>query len=161
MARRSVLKGVASDLLTSFVSRNNDIEGYWAIGKLCRLAKETNVTRIQIDLLRGCLSVPSKAFGSMTSGYRLWVETLAGAKGLLLAECLVDIEFELFSKPGRAVSGDLAETPFRCSVTLVDDRKGVWGSSMSGICWPHDADRERRSSRADDPPRTSHLHPLP
>lgn len=33
MARRKELQGICNDLLDSFVSRNNDLNGYWALGK--------------------------------------------------------------------------------------------------------------------------------
>ena len=33
MARRKELQGICNDLLDSFVSRYNDLDGYWALGK--------------------------------------------------------------------------------------------------------------------------------
>jgi len=34
MARRSELKGIAIAINGSFVSRNNDFNGYWSIGQI-------------------------------------------------------------------------------------------------------------------------------
>lgn len=50
MPRRSELNGVASDIVRSFVSRNNDLRGYWALGMLCVYAKVPAPTR------NGCIA---------------------------------------------------------------------------------------------------------
>jgi hypothetical protein len=51
MARRKALKNVCSGILGSFVSRNNDCEGYWGMGILYRFAKERGKSDLMIDLL--------------------------------------------------------------------------------------------------------------
>jgi len=38
MVRRKILNGVAAGLASSFVSRNNDIDGSWGMGKLYLVA---------------------------------------------------------------------------------------------------------------------------
>ncbi|MCX7059283.1 MAG: hypothetical protein NTZ11_00135 [Gammaproteobacteria bacterium] len=51
MPKLRALKGVASTLATMFVSRNNDADGYWGIGKLCSAAASRGHDEIEIDLL--------------------------------------------------------------------------------------------------------------
>ena len=39
MAKSKELKNIASGLYGSFISRNNDVRGYWGVGKLCLAAQ--------------------------------------------------------------------------------------------------------------------------
>lgn len=50
MARRIELQGIANALNKSFVSRNNDFRGYWAIGQLKLFAIYNNLTTMQFFL---------------------------------------------------------------------------------------------------------------
>lgn len=51
MPRRKQLKNIAYGLLSSFISRNNDVNGYWGIGKLFALMENSANYCIQIDLI--------------------------------------------------------------------------------------------------------------
>jgi hypothetical protein len=51
MSRSRALKGVASTLARVFVSRNNDADGYWGIGKLCKIAADCGATELIFNLL--------------------------------------------------------------------------------------------------------------
>lgn len=50
MARRIELQGIANALNGSFISRNNDFEGYWAIGQLKSLATNNSLSSITFSL---------------------------------------------------------------------------------------------------------------
>ena len=50
MGRRKELKGVCNDLLDSFVSRYNDIDGYWALGKFQAFLQTTHEVQLQFHL---------------------------------------------------------------------------------------------------------------
>ncbi|MCR8825751.1 hypothetical protein [Pseudosulfitobacter koreensis] len=52
MGRRKELKGICNDLLDSFVSRYNDIDGYWALGKFQAFLQTTQKERLQFHLTR-------------------------------------------------------------------------------------------------------------
>lgn len=52
MGRRKELKGICIDLLDSFVSRYNDIDGYWALGKFQAFLQTTHVEQLQFHLTR-------------------------------------------------------------------------------------------------------------
>lgn len=52
MGRRKELKGICNDLLDSFVSRYNDIDGYWALGKFQALLQTTHEEQLQFQLTR-------------------------------------------------------------------------------------------------------------
>jgi hypothetical protein len=53
MGRGKLLDDVAAAILGSFVSRNNDVDGYWALGLLRSLADATGVSEFRLDVLRG------------------------------------------------------------------------------------------------------------
>jgi hypothetical protein len=60
---------VANGLAGSFISRNNDVGGYWGLGKL-RLRFE----QINIDLLSKQLSPADGEFQDMVNRYAEWLK---------------------------------------------------------------------------------------
>ena len=52
MGRRKELKDICNDLLDSFVSRYNDIDGYWALGKFQAFLQTTYEEGLQFHLTR-------------------------------------------------------------------------------------------------------------
>ena len=53
MPRRRELKGVAYGMAGKFVSRNTDLDGYWAIGVMYRSANDNGTDRFVLNLLTG------------------------------------------------------------------------------------------------------------
>ncbi|AZO14063.1 hypothetical protein EJ069_04620 [Mesorhizobium sp. M2A.F.Ca.ET.043.05.1.1] len=140
--RRRAFKGIAADAAASFISRNNDLHGYWAIGKLHSLAREHSTTKILIELL-GRLPEALSEFASIAARYGSMVETQAASKALTIRSCKIEVEFDL-PKTQQCLVG---ETGFICTVTIVDDRGQAWSHDASGCSRPHDPKRELRSSR--------------
>ncbi len=62
MARRRELKNIASGLSSSFVSRNNDYDGYWELARLYDFANSEGVSEIKIDLLNSKVSPSTRNF---------------------------------------------------------------------------------------------------
>jgi hypothetical protein len=60
---------IASALHGSFISRNNDVAGYWGIGKLCLLAQQHTTTIVRLDLVAGSIAPGSSEFAKLVSGY--------------------------------------------------------------------------------------------
>ena len=146
VGKRRALRGIAADAAASFVSRNNDFDGYWAIGRLHLHAREHSTTKILIDL-SGDLSASLSRFASITARYRSMIETQAASKGLGIHRAHIELEFDL---PVNMLGGTQCvadETGFICSLTIVDDRGGTWAHKIPGCCRPHDPKRESRSTR--------------
>ena len=139
---RKALKGIAADVAASFISRNNDADGYWAIGKLHALAREHSTAKILIDL-SGQLSGMLSEFASIARKYGSMIDTQTAAKGLRVRSSQIEIEFDL----PKTWQCSADETRFTCAVTIVDDRGQAWIRKASGCSHPHDPKRERRSSR--------------
>lgn len=51
MPSRRIFKSIAHNLLGSFVSRNHDFNGYWALGQLYTISHEAQTLCVVIDLL--------------------------------------------------------------------------------------------------------------
>mgnify|MGYP001627925238 CR=1 FL=1 len=64
MGRRRELRGVCNDLLESFVSRHNDLDGYWALGKFQAFLQSKPTNCLVFDLT------------SEDNGERLFLQTL-------------------------------------------------------------------------------------
>ena len=146
MARRNAFKGIVNDVASSFVSRKNDVGGYWGIGMLHSLARDNSTSKVRIDLSEAsCAALP--VFASLIRRYRSMIEGQAAAKDLRFQASSIEIEFDLPRDRSGAdfCMGD--ETPFRCSLTIVDDRGKAWSHIISGCSRPHDPALESRSSR--------------
>ena len=76
MSRKSTLKNILNGLLSSFVSRNNDVNGYWGIGKLYSLMINKQVHKVEIDLMNNTIIPYSTDFYFRISKYSELLYTL-------------------------------------------------------------------------------------
>ncbi|ENW17113.1 Uncharacterised protein [Acinetobacter haemolyticus] len=138
------LKGLACGLADTFISRNNDIQGYWGIGMLHLELKNRGETHVELNLLseQGVPNgVASDAAASRYSTYL--ANRLAGRP---LASALITVEFGSFGgypEPQFSSSGH----PFVCIVRLVSATGKEYSCARTGRSWPHSS-REIRSSRS-------------
>jgi len=81
------------------VSRNNDVDGYWAIGKLYLLAKTCNSRKIRIDLLAKQISPPRPELQRMLDHYHSRFQALLLAVKIpsgWIHHCEIELEFGSF-----------------------------------------------------------------
>lgn len=151
MASRKQFLGFARGLTPRFISRNNDINGYWGVGVMAKRLHEAGRNVIEFDLLspqelrnddsaawlQDRMSVTATPVGwlkraSLRVGYtprasdpseHLWPAWVAQPTGLLMY---------------RVVA----------TATLVDDHGRSREASSVTWCWDHDPRRESRSTRA-------------
>jgi hypothetical protein len=150
MPRRRELNGIAGNLLGSFVSRNNDVAGYWAIGKLCVLASQTVNGEISIELSPKRLTPYSSEFDRMLDHYAARLISSLEKRSLslqLVTAAEVLIAFGGSFKPDPLRFRPRGMVPFRCTVTLTDDLHRRHVAQQSGEVWPHDPRRESKSAR--------------
>lgn len=151
MAGHRVLNGVAAGLLGSFIGRNNDIDGYWAIGKLCRFAVAEELRSVTIglhpspDLSTQQPSLPEVFAFRFQKSFAKRVE-LAGFPLAHVARAEVTISFA--DLPPRSPIGS-TEGTFDCTVSIFDLQGRMHSASASGRCRPHDPSFEQRSLRSD------------
>jgi hypothetical protein len=150
MAKLNTLNSVVYCLVHSFTSRNNDVKGYWALGKLFELALKNNSKKIEIDFLNRILNYPDFMFNGMIDHYRLFIETQMSTLGL---------HFELVTKAGINIVFEdnppklpldlliLRGKPFSCVGTLIYEQNKCYTGTIAGYCAPHDPRLELRSTR--------------
>lgn len=150
MPRRSEFKGIAFDILSSFVSRNNDLEGYWALGKLYSYAKEHSGCKLQITLAPEKSESISEPFKSMSQHYLQRIASIMEKRNLSpewLKSAHVTLEFEAQSAKPQFFSLLPNGKPFFCTLVIVDDLTRKHHAQVVGWCAPHNSDYEHRSNR--------------
>jgi hypothetical protein len=151
MTRRRELRGISGGLVNSFVSRNNDVGGYWAIGMLCSHSLQTGAKELSMNLLTKRISPSSPEFGPILDKYAAWFAASLEKQQFSLqvitaAEVRLSFDAQLGPDPMRSsVTGHF---PFRCIVTLTDDLGRAHVGQLSGFALPHDPPRETKSTRA-------------
>ena len=150
MSRRRELSGIAGGLVNSFVSRNNDVGGYWAIGKLCAHSLRAAAKELSIDLLAKRIGPPNPEFEPMLDKYAAWLLAASGKQRLLgqiITAAEVRISFDSQLEPDPMSSSINGYYPFRCTVTLTDEPGHGHVGQLSGFVLPHDPRRESKSTR--------------
>ena len=148
MPRRSELNGIADGMLGSFVSRNNDIDGYWAIGKLCAHAIQNGVTSVDVDLVAQTISPVNNAFQPMLERYARMLSEKLRTNGLqpsILAAAKLRLTFD-FQLPGSSPLRTRS-AQFESTLELSDDLGRAHIARRGGNTRPHDPRREVRSRR--------------
>lgn len=151
MPRRRQFRGIANAIANSFVSRNNDVGGYWALGILYLHAKQQSSLRLVIELKPERPDLGGEPFAAVARTYR---NALAAHLVSLrlpfawLASASVAVDFETAALKPLPFGLHTIGNPFDCRVSLVDDRGRAYETTVHGRCWPHDPNRESRSTRA-------------
>lgn len=146
VARRKQLKNIASGLLGSFISRNNDVAGYWGIGQLSLHAAKNSVESVRIDLILGAMSPPDAFFSKLVSGYSHMLDQQMAARDIpssWLRAATIELDLNPVP-PAKSVLRTTWGSLFELTVTLVDDKFGKHTVSAFGYCASHDPRRESR-----------------
>jgi len=101
MAKRKLFKNIANGVLSSFVSRNNDVQGYWGIGKLYSLMINKDTYEIEIDLIKQNIAPSNSEFNDMIKYFsqQLFNQMF---KQNLKRSFLKEAKIELISNPYNA-----------------------------------------------------------
>ena len=149
MAKRKRLRSVAEGLLGTFVSRNNDIDGYWGLGKLYGHALQ-DAGELEIDLLSQRTCPESDAFRDLAQRYYDLLVDRCRARNLpmpLITKATIHIKFNVDEECHPVAARQSRGEPFRCSVEIVDDLQRCHRAQTYGRVSPHDPGRELRSRR--------------
>jgi len=150
MPRRARLTNIAGGLCGSFASRNNDLDGYWSIGKLRSLAERYGRTTVLIDVRTSSIHPSSSEFAPVLARYRSLLAKLADLSGIRLDEITAaHITLDFAPPPWPRISyykpqwGD----QFTLTVTINADGRAAGIVHHAGYCRLHDPARESRSAR--------------
>jgi hypothetical protein len=149
MSSRRVLAAVARAVSDSFMSRNNDLGGYWAIGQLLSYVLAKRNVSLTIDLISGTSEPPLTELLLSTLPARSSELFWSNVHRQGLARSVVhraSLAFECDLTQSRA-RGDRTEYPVQCRVAIEDDRGRSYAALSEAWCFPHDPAHELKSVR--------------
>jgi len=147
MPRSARLTNIADGLCGSFASRNNDLVGYWAIGKLRSLAERYSQNAALLNVLAPSMQPPSPEFAQVLADYHLLLQKLASRSGIRLeaiTAAYISVDFLPQPWPRAIYYKKQWGEQFLVTVTVCADGRADGIVSHAGYCRPHDPDRERR-----------------
>jgi hypothetical protein len=147
VTRRRELASTVHGLYGSFISRNNDVDGYWGIGKLRLHAQEVGSNTVRFDLVDELIQPPSSDFQRLVERYH--IKFLSYAASRFASSALIELNFKPTPPTERIVPMNTWGDMFRLTVTIKDDRGRVYSRDGYGYCGPHDPKRESRSAGPD------------
>lgn len=136
MPRRRQFNGICSDILASFVSRYNDLEGYWALGQYATFLMQAGEQHLLLQLQENsCLPACSRFIASATSYRRALMRLMAANE--MPPNWLADacIRFSLMG-PMRAF----------CEIEITSDLGKVYRANRMIAVKPHNPLYEHRRS---------------
>lgn len=133
MGRRSALQGVCNDLLDSFISRNNDLNGYWALGKF--QAFLTKRSREKLCFLLVGENSQKSVFPQTLTYYQFALDRHLRQHGIQAAW----VNHAIICVNGKSA------TDLTCSMVVTTDVGRIFGSQRDVFVRPHDPFLELRS----------------
>jgi len=139
---------IAAAIAGSFTSRNNDVDGYWALGMLRSYADANNIERLRFDPMKGHVEPEDALLLRVAETYRRML-----VRQLITRRIAIDavVSAEVILSFDRDAPATTDGSPFSCTVRLTDARDRAEELSIAGRCAPHDPQRERRSGRSEEP----------
>jgi hypothetical protein len=142
MAKYKVLKSVAHSFGHSFVSLMNYREHDYVMGHLLAQARRTREARLVLDILT-CEASPAsllvRPVADSVQTYCAWFPELVEKHqtGLgYIRSARMEVLFDLaVARPVRSAP-HLIESPFKCRVTIVDDRGKEWVAEIRDWWFP-------------------------
>lgn len=122
-----VLKGVAHNVGSSFTSLMNYADDDYSMGHLLRLARESGIDTLKIDLLSGQGS-PAKLLREPISALPEWYSKMflrlvqsAGSDRVLIQSATLKLSYDLQRSRPSPIPGE-PQSPYACEVSVVDTR---------------------------------------
>lgn len=147
MPRSARLANIAAGICGSFASRNNDLGGYWTIGKLRSLAEHYSRNVVSLDVLALSMEPLSSEFEQVLADYHLLLRKLASRSGVRLeaiTSANISVDFLPLPWPRAIYYQKQWGEQFLVTVTISAEGRADGVISHAGYCRPHDPDRERR-----------------
>lgn len=137
MPRRKQFKGICRDILDSFVSRYNDLDGYWALGKYVVFLIDAGQRELRFRLQIGATVPECASFSAAAKYYRRAVSRLMDANAMpdhWLADA--EIRFRM-----------MGSTEVLCEIEIVSDLGRTYRNARRIGVSPHNPLREVRRGR--------------
>ena len=147
------LRDVIAGVLSSFVSRNNDMWGYWGVGVLCFEALKAEASSVDIDILKQRASFPQAhdpRNAEVMHTRLIHHLTTINIPVEIVSHLSISIQFiPIQNDQSENTGAELTQTRYqaRCVATLVDCFGHHYQKERVIDCLPHNSQRELRSSR--------------
>lgn len=151
MPKRRSMTGMAAGLAGKFVSRNNDVDGYWALGLLYRAVAKKGASEISIDLVSRTSIPDTKYSRRMAEPLASWLFDQLHKQGYVreqLVDARIDLHFCVEPTPVQIRTRQTWGDPFACRIVLTDDKGRQWSYARRGWCGKHDSANEWRRGGA-------------
>jgi hypothetical protein len=152
VARRKELNNIASGLYGSFISRNNDVGGYWGVGKLCLLAQQHETNIVRLNLLAESISPVSAEFSRLVAGYHTFLQKHLTARHIpkkWVTSAIIELDFKVVYPLGKRIPIVTWGSLFKLTVTITDDMSKNHTITGYSYCGPHSQKKESKSAGAD------------
>jgi hypothetical protein len=136
------LRHVAGGLNDSFIHRNNDVGGQWALGLLYLEAPAD--LRVRLDLLEHTALPRTRIAEHVARSYGAFLLRAAIKKGIRLDElaiATIELRFNVSDAQLPAAPGIFVGDPFVCTVTLVLHDGRMASAKRPGRCRRHEKGR--------------------
>lgn len=150
MARRKELKGIAHSLNGSFVSRNNDYNGFWTIGLLKLFAINQGLKSVTFTFPMHTTRANFALINDTGHRYTLMLAALILKQQLphsWVKNAGIVIDFYTNDEAAQSAEYHTSGDPFKCLCQITDDSGCDYSSIIYGRCLPHSPARELRSNR--------------
>ncbi len=148
MARRKEFKTIADGLVSSFVSRNNDVYGFWGIGKLYSHMISSHSLTITINL-KDCQIVPQhREFKFLIDEFSQRLETQILNRRINMTHFKSGLLIiRGFPNEPSPYFGQMAPHRVNCKLVITDDLGKEHYSEANAWCRPHNPKTELKSTR--------------
>ena len=137
MARRSELLGIGHNVHAAFISRNNDLNGYWALGQLRNWIEDKRAVTLDIPLIGGS-SFPTDPV----------IHPISQCFSELLQTCMKSNKLPLGWVQDARFNIDLITLDrLNCSLRIISDLGRPFEFSSTLLVNRHDPSRELKSNR--------------
>ncbi|WP_299158299.1 hypothetical protein [uncultured Tenacibaculum sp.] len=140
------LKNIISGLLNSFISRNNDVNGYWGIGKLYALMIDNNCLEVRINLLEKRIKPESLDFNFLINDYSNKLISKIEDVGLF-EEDISSVNIFLKSNVKNLLNKDYETVPLLCSIKMIYKENIILKYEQRVMCRKHNLNLESKSCR--------------
>ena len=151
MIARRKFNHITAGLLSKFLTRYNDIDGYWALGVLYTEARAFN-RRVEIDMLHGRAQPDCPACMSVARTWALYLREALARHGIApdaVTAATISLEFGLAPMPklpGYPRDHNYG-ADFAASLRLESRDGRAFARQDRGYCMPHEEFWGRRSTR--------------
>ncbi len=148
MPKRRALINIAQGLTGSFISRNNDVNGYWGIGKLYLLMEKNSTFHVTIDIVKKTISPSDDEFTFLIEEYARRLREQIIHRGLK-ESYVKKAKIEVFGFPNEPILelGKIAPNRVKCVFTIETDTSKIFTVEAETHCRPHDPRKEICSTR--------------